>query len=147
KSRHDASFTTLKDRVFPTSLPRLIQTYGADLSFNSISGTNAEFYEKAWNYIKEDAEKYLGFQFSNPPVRSKDQYGADLLDGNGIPIIAGSDGKAHFLALILEIRKHPKKTVFLIEEPDAFLHPGLQKVFLKYLFDLRDKEGHQFFVA
>jgi predicted ATP-dependent endonuclease of OLD family len=49
----------------------------------------------------------------------------------------------------MEIRKHRQSTVFLIEEPDAFMHPGLQKNFLEYMLEVsrKPKPGHQFFIS
>jgi hypothetical protein len=80
-------------------------------------------------------------------------YGSELLDPNGRPLIEGSDGFAHVLFLVMEIEKHSWPTTFLVEEPDVFLHPGLQRSLADY-FVARSSESqrnelprHQFLIA
>lgn len=75
------------------------------------------------------------------------KYATDLSDEHGVPLLESSDGRSHFLYLIMEIRKHRQPTVFLIEEPDVFMHPGLQKTFLEYLLSVSEEAGHQFFIT
>jgi hypothetical protein len=52
----------------------------------------------------------------------------------------------------MEIEKHPWPTTFLLEEPDVYLHPGLQRRFVDYLqarcIPRSDGHaGHQFLIA
>jgi predicted ATPase len=134
-----------KARMFPSSFPRRIDDkFARDKAFDlKNSASNWETIKNNWKTIREDVKQFIGFTLAE----EQPQNPSDLCDGNEIPLLEGSDGYSHFLYLIIEIRKHRWSTVFLIEEPDVFMHPGLQKRFLDYLLYVNQKDGHQFFVS
>lgn len=130
--------------------------------FNSPENKTHAHYKHNWKLIANDARTFLGINLPDTPAPpSKDGFqcpsctqpvakgrlGLELLDHNGKPIYQGSDGIAHFLFMVMEIRKHPWPTTFIIEEPDVYLHPNLQKRFTEYVRTLAKEEGHQFFIT
>lgn len=82
--------------------------------------------------VKEDGRRHPGLRFQ---------------DRNGARLFHASDGQGHILFMIMEIRKHLWSTSFLLEEPDVYLHPSLQKRFVEYLDELAQGCRHQFFIT
>src|SRR5262249_52300582 len=93
------------------------------------------------------AKKYFDVMVEWPQVANA----LELRDANGQPMIENSDGLAHVMYLMLELEKHQWwDTTFLLEEPDAYLHPGFQRQFIRYLVDyLEDTRNprHQFIIT
>lgn len=74
--------------------------------------------------------------------------GLNFRDRHGARLLHGSDGQGHFLFIIMEVRKHRWPTAFLLEEPDVYMHPAMQKDLVAYLQALtRPPTNHQFFVS
>jgi predicted ATP-dependent endonuclease of OLD family len=146
----------IKKHVFPSSFPRRIDNeFARHIAFDGDPLTNWQAINKAWKDIREDAERFIRLKLAEEPPLAEcphceqpaSQYASDLRDENDKPLLEGSDGYSHFLYLIMEIQKHRWPTVFLIEEPDVFMHPGLQKRFLEYLLHASERDGHQFFIS
>ncbi len=146
----------LKRYMFPSSFPRRIDNKFARVrAFDGYPDMNWQAINKAWKDIREDAERFIRLKLAEEPPLAEcphcgqpvSQYASDLRDENDKPLLEGSDGYSHFLYLIMEIQKHRWPTVFLIEEPDVFMHPGLQKRFLEYLLHASERDGHQFFIS
>jgi predicted ATPase len=119
-------------------------------------------YLHSWEHIKKDAIEFLGIELPAKPQllsgtgficpacnrpEERQQLGQSLPDQHGKPLYLGSDGLAHFLFMIMELRKHPWPTTFIIEEPDVYLHPTLQKRFMQYTRKLSQEVQHQFFIT
>jgi predicted ATP-dependent endonuclease of OLD family len=146
----------IKKHMFPSSFPRRIDNeFARHIAFDGDPLTNWQAINKAWKDIREDAERFIRLKLAEEPPLAEcphseqpaSQYASDLRDENDKPLLEGSDGYSHFLYLIMEIRKHRWPTVFLIEEPDVFMHPGLQKGFLDYLLYVSERARHQFFIS
>ncbi len=145
-----------KQCMFPSSFPRRLDNrFAHSTAFDGKQLKNWEAINYAWESIRKDAERFIGLALTDEPPSAKcshceqqlPQYASELCDENKKPLLEGSDGYSHLLYLIMEIRKHPWPTVFLIEEPDVFMHPGLQRNFLKYLLYVSKRAKHQFFIS
>lgn len=159
----------LRNRLFDSGWPRRIPGLASDSSGNpkrafepgvgvpDDGSHNDKEYRKSWKWIRDATITHFGWDPGGSPpafpLPAGSMFGADILDANGKPIIEGSDGQAHMLFLVMEIEKHPWPTTFLIEEPDVYVHPGLQRSFVQYLAARSssakgtERPMHQFFVA
>lgn len=167
----------LFNRGFPIGWPRKFLTLDQDafLGHEFKGKKSPQFYEANRDAIVKDAQEYLDIDLHKIPLRPleamckvcEEPLATSLPckecgrgEGDKRPVfciedehnqylLEGSDGKCHFLYMIFEIRKHPWSATFLIEEPDVFMHPGLQRRFLQYVVERSaDKERpHQFFIS
>jgi hypothetical protein len=167
------NWKNLKKQMFPSSFPRRMDNeFARNIAFDGDSLKNWEAINHAWEKIRSDAKQFVGLNLAEQPPEpplsecpkcstsidshfrecptcstSIPLYASDLLDENEKPLLEGSDGYSHFLYLIMEVQKHCWPTAFLIEEPDVFMHPGLQKSFLRYLLFTNERDRHQFFIS
>ncbi len=162
----------LRDRVFDMGWPRRISglamtrydrgrgptpAFSEEGKSGGASPSNVDAYSAAWPRIRSAASFVLGIDLPTPPnapsTTAEESFGFELLDESGQPLLECSDGVGHVLYLLMEIEKHPWPTTFLIEEPDVYLHPGLQRRFVDYLASRTvrdpkdDRPVHQFLVA
>lgn len=149
-----------KKHIYPIGLPRKFSEFN-DLHREEINENTPEqdrSYAKIlnnWKTIREDAKRIdikLGRSCPKPPENPDvneyaDRFFYDVVDGNNVPILEESDGKANFLLMIVKIRMRPPGSVIIIEEPEVSMHPGLQKQFLEYLKDLSQKGIYQFLIS
>jgi len=135
----------LKDHLFGPGWPRKLQKLSEDQrAFVCGEEKNLDLYREVWNSVQRSAEFYFGVSLQWPP----EERALNLLDSHSQPITENSDGLAHVLYLMLELEKHRHwGTTFLFEEPDVYLHPGLQRQFIRYLVDFiadPNNPRHQF---
>ncbi len=64
-----------------------------------------------------------------------------------LPLSSYGSGVEQILALASEIMKNGSNKTVLIEEPEAHFHPLLQRQFIKFLNDIENAFGHQYFIA
>lgn len=64
-----------------------------------------------------------------------------------LPLSSYGSGVEQILALASDIMKNGSNKIVLIEEPEAHFHPLLQKKFIKFLNDIENAFGHQYFIA
>ncbi len=157
--------------IFPMGWPRLLFKLDQVASAGSPTSTAALIEEPdAWQRFHADAQRLLDAADWQPSKlagpysctcgetehwttedvqgrHTRRGIGYALLDGNKVPLLHGSDGAAHVAYLLIEVHKHERPTVFVLEEPDAFLHPGLQRQLISVLQDAVTKLGHQFFIS
>lgn len=60
------------------------------------------------------------------------------------PIYDLGDGIQNLVILTYKIFTEEKNTLFFIEEPDLFMHPGMQRAFIEFLLT---RSKHQFFIT
>ena len=150
----------LRNRVFHMGWPRIVSKLSGSPAFERVledqdtTLENPEAFKKAWQRIRAAALEYLEIpDLGEAPQLGPEVFGGALSDENGRPLLENSDGVSHALYLIMEIEKHPWPTTFLIEEPDVYLHPGLQRRFMDYLESRcggnpsETTAAHQFLIA
>ncbi len=155
--KEDAFF---KKRIYPIGLPRKFSEFNnlhrEEINEN-IPEQDRSYAEirNSWKIIRKDAKRIdikLGRNCPEPPEnpdvnKYADRFFYDVVDGNNIPFLEESDGKANFLLMIVKIRLRPPGSVIIIEEPEVSMHPGLQKQFLEYLKYLSQKGTYQFLIS
>lgn len=107
--------------------------------------------------VKDCIAKILSNNFSEAKQN-------DLYDGSATPLIIDSIlsltrsksayseanmgfGEGRTFKLIKAIEGLPQKSLILLEEPEASLHPSAQYKFAKYLIDVSIEKGHQIMLA
>jgi predicted ATP-dependent endonuclease of OLD family len=64
-----------------------------------------------------------------------------------LPLSSYGSGVEQVLSLASEIMKNGSNKIVMIEEPEAHFHPSLQRKFIKFLNDIQNAFGHQYFIA
>lgn len=143
----------LRNRVFSMGWPRRFTAPGHVTSaatlfdheaFTGSRVKNRAAYEECWAAVQQRARDFFGLALEAKLAESVDA----ILDGDGHSLLDNSDGYAHVVYMMMEIEKRRWSTAFLIDEPDVFLHPGLQRQLMAYLrWHSTEHYRHQFFIA
>ncbi len=100
--------------------------------------------------LVKDYESFLSSQFFESksitliPREGKDVVYVKLGDEKQLPIYNLGDGLQNLIIITFPIFTSAKRSLFFIEEPDLYMHPGLQR---KLLETLLKNNKHQYFLT
>ena len=98
----------------------------------------------------KEFEKFLENNFFDEPVTLIPEHGKDTVavqigEEPQLPIYDLGDGLQQLIILLFKIFTADRKSIFFIEEPDLYMHPGMQRKFLNVLQKYSNK--HYFFLT
>lgn len=103
--------------------------------------------------IIEDYEEFLknelfdGRQVELTPLHGADTVHVMIGDDDEFPVYKLGDGVQALIILTFLAFINERRTLFLIEEPDLYLHPGMQRKWLELLVRHPRFAKHQFFLT
>lgn len=99
--------------------------------------------------LNDIIQKYFGVNLSKIAFdETIDEYVTTLYNEKGIELDIGLAGSGFLQMLqLLTFVLNQKSNIVLLDEPDAHLHPSLQKILIEVLSDLNKKEKIQFILS
>jgi AAA15 family ATPase/GTPase len=104
---------------------------------------------KRFQLLSSLVDKYFGVRISNVEFNDDvDEFVSALYEDHGVELDIGLGGSGFLQVLqLLTFILIKKSNIVLLDEPDAHLHPSLQKTLIQILTDLSKSENIQFILS